>query len=167
MTSEADIDRIVRTHQSGLWRYLRLLGCDESLADDLTQETFVIVLRKEFEEHSDAATASYLRTTARFLFLKAVKQRRTRMTAPMEVAELVWQEEVRDDEGEELTAALRECLETLDDRQRELINLRYFKRAGRKDIAKALKLSVIGVKSLLRRVKASLKSCVEARRRQA
>jgi len=27
---------IIETHQAGVWRYLRFLGCDEAQADDLT-----------------------------------------------------------------------------------------------------------------------------------
>ena len=29
---------LIRRHQSGVWRYLRFLGCPPELADDLTQE---------------------------------------------------------------------------------------------------------------------------------
>ena len=56
---------LIERHQRGIWRYLRMLGCDCSTADDLTQETFLRVLRKDsFVQHNDAATSSYLRRTA-------------------------------------------------------------------------------------------------------
>lgn len=164
MASMADIDVIVRAHQAGVWRYLRLLGAEHALADDLTQETFVIVLSKPFEHHSDAATASYLRATARFLFLKAVTRRTARATVPLDVAEMVWQEESGLDGGEGLVSALRACIETLDERGRALIHLRYFKRASRREISRELAVSVMGVKSALRRMKAQLRACVERRR---
>lgn len=71
-----DLAELVRSHQSGVWRYLRFLGADESLADDLTQETFVSVWKKPFVEHSPAATGSYLRTIARNLFLMSLRRRK-------------------------------------------------------------------------------------------
>ena len=40
---------LVRQHQAGVWRYLRFLGCDRPLADDLTQETFLAVLETPFD----------------------------------------------------------------------------------------------------------------------
>ncbi|NUQ33956.1 MAG: sigma-70 family RNA polymerase sigma factor [Planctomycetaceae bacterium] len=164
MAPRADIARIVRTHQAGLWRYLRLLGCDDALADDLAQETFVVILRKGFDDYDQAATARYLRTTARFLFLKAKRAGR-RMVAYAEVADLLWEEQAARDDGEGLVQALKGCIDTLDERQRRLIDLRYFKQAGRGEIASALGLSVMAVKSLLRRVKDTLRACVETKRR--
>ncbi|MEM0926231.1 MAG: sigma-70 family RNA polymerase sigma factor, partial [Planctomycetota bacterium] len=56
---------LIRVHQRGVWRYLRMLGCDEATADDLTQETFLRVLRRtDFVQHNENATAGYLRRTA-------------------------------------------------------------------------------------------------------
>ncbi|HCK71704.1 MAG TPA: sigma-70 family RNA polymerase sigma factor, partial [Planctomycetaceae bacterium] len=31
---------MITQHQSGVWRYLRVIGCEATLADDITQETF-------------------------------------------------------------------------------------------------------------------------------
>ncbi len=64
-----DPERIIRDHQSGVWRYLRSLGCDLPLAEDLTQETFLAVLQKPFDDYHPAATAAYLRRVARNLLM--------------------------------------------------------------------------------------------------
>ena len=37
-------EELIQKYQNGIWRYLRVLGCEASLADDITQETF-------FESH--------------------------------------------------------------------------------------------------------------------
>ena len=39
--AKIDLASLVTLHQAGVWRYLRALGCDASLADDLTQDTFL------------------------------------------------------------------------------------------------------------------------------
>src|SRR6056297_2544891 len=57
--SESDLAQIVDDHQVALWRYLRALGCDSSEADDLLQDTFLMILRKPFRYVNRAATASY------------------------------------------------------------------------------------------------------------
>ena len=72
---------LVRRHQAAVWRYLRFLGCDPAQADDLTQETFLAVLEKPFEQRCDTATAAYLRTVARNRFLAVMRKERNGPTA--------------------------------------------------------------------------------------
>ena len=77
--------RLIEHHQAGVWRYLRVLGCDPALADDLTQETFLHVMQRSFDDHSPAATAAYLRTTAHNLYMTV--QRRAGRVVAMEHVE--------------------------------------------------------------------------------
>ena len=56
--------RLIQAYQAGIWRYLRALGCESSLAEDLTQDTFLAVLQRPFNDVSPAATSAYLRKTA-------------------------------------------------------------------------------------------------------
>ena len=48
--SPLDVARLVREHQAGVWRYLRVLGCPATEAEDLTQETFLAVLTRPFHD---------------------------------------------------------------------------------------------------------------------
>ena len=66
-----DLASLINSHQAGVWRYLRVLGCSAAEADDLTQETFLAVWQRPFQQYSAAATSAYLRTVARNLFLTA------------------------------------------------------------------------------------------------
>src|SRR5947209_1257818 len=61
--SEVGFDpvRLIETYQAGVWRYLRAMGCEASLADDLTQETFLAILQRPFNDINPAATNAYLR----------------------------------------------------------------------------------------------------------
>ncbi|MEL7266571.1 MAG: sigma factor, partial [Planctomycetota bacterium] len=81
---------LVQFHQRGIWRYLRMLGCDENTAEDLTQETFLKVLRQSnFVQHSDAATASYLRRTAHNLLVSMHrKEGRVRVVGSAEILDI-------------------------------------------------------------------------------
>lgn len=68
-------DAIVRLHMRTLWRYLRTLGAKPEQADDLTQEAFLVAFRRGAAGLEPAATATFLRRTARFLFLHQLRDR--------------------------------------------------------------------------------------------
>lgn len=156
------IDDLVRGHQAGLWRYLRVLGCDGPTADDLAQETFLAMLRLPFEVRSRGETAAWLRAKARFLWLERVrKEARRRETALADATDEVWAEYAGGDDGESWRRALERCLERLPERSRTAIDLRYAERASREEMARRLSLKENGVKTLLQRVRASLRRCVE------
>ena len=156
---------LVRTHQAGVWRYLRFLGCDAEEADDLVQETFLAVLRDGFDVRSPAETAGYLRTVARRRLLMARRKARNRPAlVDLEAAEAVWARMAGDDGLGDYLAALGECLDrALTPRVRRALELQYADRASRDQIAAELSLAVEGVKTLLRRARTTLRDCVERR----
>lgn len=160
-----DLAELVRSHQSGVWRYLRFLGADEALADDLTQETFVSIWKKPFVDHSQAATGSYLRTVARNLFLMSLRRRKRQPTIErIDAADEVWRRYVGDGDADEWLDALRDCVENLNGRARQAIDLCYQDGLSRAEIGRELELSEDGVKSLLRRTRELLRRCVEQKR---
>ncbi len=158
-----DLVELMQAHQASVWRYLRFLGCDAAQADDLTQETFLAVHRKPFEERSAEATAVYLRTVARNLFLMSLRRARRRaIVANLEVIEEVWQQFAADD-GEAYREAMRDCVETLAGRARQAIDLFYRDQRSRAEIARELEMTEDGVKSLLRRTREILRKCVQGK----
>jgi RNA polymerase sigma-70 factor (ECF subfamily) len=161
---EGDLTELVRTYQAGVWRYIRFLGADEALADDLTQETFLAVWKKRFIDHTPAATRQYLRTTARNLYLMSLRKRsRQPALDRLELADEVWQQ-LGGGDDELMLDVLRECLETLNGRGRQAIDLCYRDNCSRAEIGRQMDLSDDGVKSLLRRTRELLRRCVEQKR---
>lgn len=160
----SDLAALVRNYQAGVWRYLRFLGTDETLADDLTQETFLAVWKRPFVDHTPAATRQYLRTVARNLFLMSLRKRHRQPTLDrLELADEVWQQLAGDDE-EAMLEALRECVEALNGRARQAIDLCYRDNRSRAEIGREMELSDDGVKSLLRRTRELLRRCIEDKR---
>ncbi len=157
-----DVARLVRTYQAGVWRYLRALGCDASSAEDLTQETFLAVLEKPFTDFNPPATAAYLRTVARNLFISA-QRRASRMVAVADLDELDldWSRWAGDDAGQQLLLTLQECLKALGEKAKQAIELRYREEASRAGIAASLGMSEDGAKNLLQRAKQQLRECIE------
>ena len=157
-----DVVRLVRAHQAEVWRYLRYLGASAELADDLTQETFLQLLRTPFAERSAAATATWLRTVARNLYVKAFR-RPPFALAELDTIEATWTGFAGDDGGQQSLARLRECVERLPGRARDAVRWHYEERKSRADIGARLHIGEDGVKSLLRRARALLKACIDGR----
>ncbi|MCC6574642.1 MAG: RNA polymerase sigma factor [Planctomycetes bacterium] len=153
----------MRAHQADIWRFLRALGCDAAQADDLSQETFLGLLKAEFEERDAASTLAWLRKAARNLFLTNVRQGRVRAALNLDDVEEQWAKFAGDDGAQSKLDALRACMQGLDDRQREALQLRYGAESTRAELAKRLKLSEGGTKNLLERVKEKLRECIERR----
>jgi RNA polymerase sigma-70 factor (ECF subfamily) len=161
-----DAARLIADHQAGVWRYLRVLGCDSALAEDLTQETFLAVLQKPFKELSPAATASYLRTIAHNLYISYYRRQR-KVTATDDIARLEelmqeWTRFAGEDNGENLLELLKSCFQHLTERARLALEMRFNKNAARQDIAAALQLTEDGAKNLMQRAKQQLRSCIES-----
>lgn len=160
---QAEMAALVRSHQAGVWRYLRYLGCPPAEADDLTQDTFLAVFRDGFEERSPEQTAAYLRTVARNRLLAVRRSRKKAPEVELEAAEAVWAETVGDRGMDDYLVALEDCLEKVTPRVRQVLDLLYRDRINRLEIAKRLEMAFEGVKTLLRRARASLRECVERR----
>lgn len=163
-TTGFDPVRLIQDHQAGVWRYLRALGCEPAQADDLTQDTFLAVLKRPFEDYNRAATAAYLRKVAHNLFITQYR-RASKITeiAKIEEFETVWSEWFKEDNGEELLAALKTCLAGLGERARWALEMRFRDQLSRNDIAAALEISEHGAKNLMQRAKQQLRTCIESK----
>ncbi len=156
--------RLIEDHQAGVWRYLRALGCESNLAEDLTQETFLAVLQRPFEDYNPAATAAYLRRTA-YNALVSFQRRAKKVTTVENIDELNqnWENWAGNDNGEELVDALRRCLAVLGDRAKLALELRFREHASRETIATTLGISEHGAKNLMQRAKKTLRDCIESK----
>jgi RNA polymerase sigma-70 factor (ECF subfamily) len=163
-TSPATIDLagMVRLHQAGVWRYLRVLGCSAAEADDLTQETFLAVLERPFQEYTPAATAAYLRKVARNLLI-SLRRRNARLIVmeDLDGLDAAWSRWAGDDGGQNLLATLEACFQKLTERARRALELRFRDRSSRAEIAASVGLSEDGAKNLMQRAKRQLRECIE------
>jgi RNA polymerase sigma-70 factor (ECF subfamily) len=161
-----DLANLVREHQADVWRYLRFLGAATEDADDLTQDTFLAIARSPFQQRSRAESAAYLRTAARNqLLMLRRKQGRQICTVELTAADEAWADTMPTGSSDEFLDAMGECCDGLAGRARDAVDKFYRDRKSREDIAAELDMTPDGVKSLLRRTRASLRECVERRLR--
>jgi RNA polymerase sigma-70 factor (ECF subfamily) len=159
-----DAAALIRRHQRAVWRYLRMLGCDDATADDLTQETFLRVLRREdFVQHNDSATAGYLRRTAyNLLVSRHRKLGRMQTIAETELLDETWDRWAgKDLSGDAAVEALRHCFSRLTERAQIALKMRFDSSASRVEIGEALGITDHGARNLMQRAKQQLRNCVE------
>lgn len=159
---ELDLAELVNRHQVTVWRYLRALGAEASLADDLTQDTFLDIMRRPLQQFSDAATASYLRRVAHNLFISRCRREgKMHVTEHADQLESAWMRWAGFDSGDRALDALADCFKRLTKRAQEALRLRYAADASRDTIASSLAITEHGAKNLLQRAKNQLRECVE------
>ncbi len=156
----------VRRHQDGVRAYLVSLGCPESKVDDVVQETFLACLASCFEDRGPDSAFRFLRKVARNLFLKSLRgHRQLRVQVDLEAVEVAWCEFDPGDDGAAYVEALRDCLERMGARSREVFRLRYEEELPRADIAGHCGMGESGVNAVLNRGRKSLRECIERRLR--
>jgi RNA polymerase sigma-70 factor (ECF subfamily) len=142
-------------------RYLRFLGCDWALADDLAQEALLAGIGSFA---AGAPPLPWLFTAARNgyrMHLRKVGRRRE--VGGLEALHADWIEVAGDDAGEARRRALHHCLDELPPRSRRALELRYGEDSKRSAIARELGLGDEGIKSLLVRLRTALAACVQRR----
>jgi len=162
--SMADDDALaafVRRHQAGLWRFLRMCGCDGQQAEEIAQDALLIALRRG-RTGDDAA--AFLRQTAKFLWLRTRRDERRRAERHAAAAEHAWRNEFARDDGAGWMEALDRCLETLPARSRLALERTYRDGLGRRELGDELGIGEHGVRTLLQRLRAALRDCIERRR---
>lgn len=158
-----DAAEIIRTHQAGVWRYLRFLGADEPLADDLTQDVFVALLSRGYEYDGPAKASAYLRAIARNQFINVLRRTKREVALDDLDAREGFFAEIGDDGGDAHRAALDACVEKLPKRSRNVIGVYYGGEHSREEAAAALGMNEEALKKLLWRVRDALRQCIERR----
>lgn len=161
MRSAAEIEALVKDHQQSLLRYLRFLGADEALAQDMAQETFVAAINAGFADTDQPGTRAYLRTTARNFYFMWLRKHKHEVALPGDdTLESAWHDNEGSDFGETYIKALQNCLDKLTERARLALKMRYGDNASREQISFATGLDSEGAKTLLRRSKEKLRECI-------
>lgn len=157
-----DPTHLIETYQAGVWRYLRALGCEAALADDLTQDTFLAVMQRPFQDINPAATSSYLRKTALNMLISHERRAgRVRAVENIEQLDRTWSRWAGSDDGEAAIDHLRDCLQRLTARARRALEMRFREEHSRAEIAEELKITEHGAKNLMQRAKQQLRECID------
>jgi RNA polymerase sigma factor (sigma-70 family) len=154
---------LIRRHHEGVYGYLRRLGADASLAEDLTQETYARAWSRIETIREAASLRAWLLTIARNQFFQWARVKRPE-TGPLE--ELP--DRAADDPGAEAAIviaerdlALRRAVARLEPDLEEAVALHYFQDLSFSEIATVLEVPAGTVKSRIHRALRCLRVLLE------
>lgn len=158
----------VEAHQRGVMRWLLALGCEWARAEEHCQDALLAGLARDVATLPRARAAAWLRTAATNLFRMELRaQRRRPRQRDFDEVEAAWRAARADEDGADAALdALRGCVAALAERDRAVIDQRYWHGRSRDAMATALGVSGAGVKMALRRARLKLRACVEAKLNQ-
>ncbi|MDB4614777.1 sigma-70 family RNA polymerase sigma factor [bacterium] len=158
---------VVEQHQQ-LRSFVRTLGVDPDWVDDLAQEAFMVAWRERdtFDQQRDFG--KWLRGIARNLVRNEIrKQHRHQRLLHQGLAELLSQHTDTQPERETWKACrvpvLRDCVEQLAPKSRELVSGRYGDGWKAPDLADHFGMTPMAVRQALARIRRQLKQCIEQR----
>jgi RNA polymerase sigma-70 factor (ECF subfamily) len=148
-----------------LLAYIRAIVRDEHLAEDVYQDVAVLALRKREEIKDQRHFLAWMRITSRHRAFKVVEKRRHQVLLDESLLDRLdeqWSE--RDaSSSADLTEALRQCLERLTPRARNLVQLRYAEGISGERLAAGVDRSLNAVYVSLSRIHRSLGDCIRRR----
>ena len=164
--SPTDTIRQISQHQAALLAYILTLHPDRSEAQDILQETNVVLWQKvgEFQAGTNfkawAFRIAYLQTLAH---LKRLKRGNWLGFSSELVETLAKEAEPKLAVFEKRHAALRSCLGKLPPKDREIIRAHYESGLPLADISSRIGRSVGALKQVLFRVRRTLRLCIETK----
>ena len=159
--SQAAFEELFSRYRGPLYGFFRRRLQGDQRADDLTQETFLAVIRASARFEPRALVRTYLYGIAMNL-LAAERRRHFRDSPPGQNAP-----EPATDDASDAVLWIRQALERLDDSEREILMLREYEQFSYSEIAELLKLPVNTVRSRLFRSRMALKAHLEPERKPA
>jgi RNA polymerase sigma-70 factor (ECF subfamily) len=164
MTSDQYILAITAI-QNRLHAYILSLLADPVAAQDVLQETNLVLIRKADDFQIDASFESWAYNTARFQVLAHLRDRkRDRMVLHEAFAEkLAPVAEVMAEETQRRVQLLGGCVERLSDEHKALLHKRYGRDTSITTLAEDHRKTASAMKQLLYRIRNLLAACVEER----
>lgn len=162
MPASDDFVALLTRHQRQLHAYVFSLVWNPADADDILQETNVVLLRKAAEFDSSRDFLPWALAIARFQALAGLKRRRRlRFVFDDKLAMFLADEASREDPViEARRMALATCLQKLPAAHRDLLIRRYEPNAVVGEMAAALGLTLKALSDRLRRIREKLLDCI-------
>jgi RNA polymerase sigma-70 factor, ECF subfamily len=160
-----EVMRLAIEHRTAIWGYLMGLTKNPHKAEDLFQNTYLVVCEKWQQYQHGTNFVAWALKIARYEFLASVDPaRRSFVTVEAEVLENALGSAAEPSEAmAEKREALRKCIETLQTKSRKAFVLRYGDSLSCPRVAEKMGLTLNALYTLLSRVRQALQECVERR----
>jgi RNA polymerase sigma-70 factor (ECF subfamily) len=161
MTQDKDFVSLLAENQRRLLHYVLTLLPSIQDAEDVVQETSIVLFEK-FSEYQPGT--NFFAWAARIAFNKVRNLRRSSVFPAMVLDEDVLNALTNDSpmaDSEELSEALRECLDKLTQQDRTLFSRRYASGISGRSLAGELQRAESSISQSLRRIRVALANCME------
>jgi RNA polymerase sigma-70 factor, ECF subfamily len=160
---KAEFAALLARHQSQLFGYIHSLVRDLDDAEDLFQQTSLVLWDKFDQFDSARSFVCWACGVARYEvlnFLRARSRNRLYFSDELNLALIEAQETLEQEHLEERRDALAGCMKKLRERDKDLLEACYTRSSGIRDVALARGRSAQSVHNSLRRIRRSLFECV-------
>lgn len=164
---------LVREHETGLRAFVRSCVAADADADDIVQDVFAIAWRRIDAYDTDLPFGAWLRGIAKkrilaFFRTSARRKHGTQTLAPEAVAAIADEHErlsrpARGEVYRDCFEALAECMQTLSQDDRLIVESAYRERETCRTIAARLGWAVETIKKRLQRARFELRDCIEGK----
>ena len=161
---DSGLDEIIMDYSDGLMLYLTSIVGNIWTAEELTEDTFVLLGTKKPKYKGNSSFKTCLYTIGRNLALKHLKKAAKYSAVPIEeISELSSDEEAVEDAyiKKEQQIMVHRAMRKLNPEYQQILWLTYFEGLTSKEAAIVMKKSVRSVESILYRAKKSLRSQLE------
>ncbi len=161
---DSGLDEIIMDYSDGLMLYLTSIVGNIWTAEELTEDTFVLLGTKKPKYKGNSSFKTWLYTIGRNLALKHLKKAAKYYAVPIEeISELSSDEEAVEDAyiKKEQQIMVHRAMRKLNPEYQQILWLTYFEGLTSKEAAIVMKKSVRSVESILYRAKKSLRSQLE------
>ncbi len=162
MAELSEVERLYLRNAAVIKGFVRALLPDAEAAEDVFQEVYLTVRSKADNFRSGSDFMAWVRAIARLHVLRA-RPRPCRWATTIE--NLAEDGDDFVDDWEEQRLAMRLCLQQVQPRARELLQLRFVRELPPRRIAEQLQRSVNGVSAALSQALRTLRHCTERRLR--
>jgi RNA polymerase sigma-70 factor, ECF subfamily len=161
--------QLLTSSQSRLFAYVLSLLGDRQQAQDVMQETNMVLWRKSAQFRPGTNFGAWMLKVAYYQVMEHRRKlnKQAMFVADEEFLTQLAEEVVESSEVmEQQQSALHSCLERLPDRQRDIVRRRYTEGASIKAVAEQLGLAANAIKQTLFRARTSLIDCVRFRMKE-
>ena len=168
--AQAIFEILVRENEAMLMTYLRAAVRNQSVAEDLFQETMLVAWRRLSEYDRSCPFGPWVRGIAAKLIMAHFRKAKSDiMITGCETLEYLSKqiEHIHGRPGDtwqQKIDALKHCIEALPDNYREMIELRYFKHHPASRISEITTVSLEAVRKRLQRARAQLLDCLRRKK---
>ncbi len=161
---DGGLAEIIREYRDGLIFYLNSIVCDLDVAEELAEETFVLLGTKKPKDNGKGSFKTWLYTIGRNLTLNYLKKSSRKNEVSIDVCPGIL-DECNTPEAiyikEERKIILHNAIKKLKSEYRQILWLVYFEGFSNKEAAVVMKKSIHNIETLVYRARKSLKTQLE------